>query len=116
MVHFHNEDFEVREKELSFVLEEMDPYRDDCAIILGDMNFPYLFRRFADYIFPLPYKYVRQLREVGWYHCAGLYIDQIWTSPSLEPYAESGGTIRSKVAHDSSDHLPEVAKIRVPPR
>lgn len=116
VVHLHSKDFEIRMTELSFILDEMEPYVDDLTIIMGDMNFPYLFRRFVEYIPPLPYKYVRQLWDAGWCHCAGNGLDQIWTSPALEPYSQSGPQISPELTEGTSDHEPVVAEIGIPNR
>ena len=117
MVHLYAKDFEIRMTELSFILGEMEPYIDDLTILMGDMNYPHLWgiTRLGERL-PgkrLP-KHITSLYEAGWCHCSGQFIDQIWTSPVLEPYAQPGSKIPSELIEGTSDHRPVVAKVVIP--
>ncbi len=116
VVHLHHADMKMRMTELLYVLDDMESYVDDLTIIMGDMNFPYRMRRFIELIPPLPIKYVPALREARWCHCAGQSLDQVWTSPALEPYSQPGQKIPFELTKGTSDHNPVVAKIGIPPR
>lgn len=91
--------------EISFLLEQMRPYLNDLTLLLGDMNF-------TD-----PSDQAIMLRDAGWKHplAKGQDIDQIWTSPALELYVQSGPWIPPDLIRGTSDHPPYVLTIGIPP-
>jgi len=89
--------------EVSFLVEQMSPYLDDLALLLGDMNF-------TD-----PGDLASILRDAGWRHplAERQGIDQIWTSPALESYVQAGPRIPPELTEGTSDHLPVVVEIGI---
>jgi len=90
--------------EVSFLLEQMRPHRDDLTLLLGDMNF-------TD-----PSDQASALRDAGWRHplARQQFIDQIWTSSRLESYVQPGPWISPDLIRWTSDHAPYVVTIGIP--
>lgn len=115
VVHLHATDKKINYQELSFMLGEMESYIDDLTILIGDMNFFYVWglKRLVEHVLMIA-PHVTDLCGAGWCHCAGQDLDQIWTSPVLEPYAQPGPKIPSELTRGTSDHMPVVARVRIP--
>jgi endonuclease/exonuclease/phosphatase family metal-dependent hydrolase len=90
--------------EVSFLLEQMQPFFDFPAVLMGDMNF-------TD-----PSELALMLHDAGWRHPLAhqQYIDQVWTSPQLEPNVRPGAQISPKLTMGASDHAPVVVEIGLP--
>jgi endonuclease/exonuclease/phosphatase family metal-dependent hydrolase len=99
VVHLRNQADEV-----AFLLEHMKPYFKSPTVLIGDMNF-------TD-----PSELASMLHDAGWRHALAhqQFIDQVWTSPRLEPYVRSGVQISPKLTIGASDHVPVVVEIGLP--
>jgi len=109
VVHLDATSSEIRMGELTFLADEMSQFIDGLTVLMGDMNF--LDKDYAPYD-----RQAAILREAGWCHPLGSsqYIDQVWTSPALEPYVQPGSEIPSQLTSGTSDHLPVVVKVGLP--
>jgi len=90
--------------EMLYLVQQMAPYLNSSTLLLGDMNF-------LD-----PSEMADRLRGAGWRHplAERQRIDQIWTSPSLEPLVQPGPTIPLELTRGASDHRPVVIELRIP--
>ena len=90
--------------EMLYLVQQMAPYLNSSTLLLGDMNF-------RD-----PSEMADRLRGAGWRHPLAdpRRIDQIWTSPSLEPFAQPGPAIPPELTTGASDHRPVVVDLRLP--
>jgi endonuclease/exonuclease/phosphatase family metal-dependent hydrolase len=91
--------------EVSFLIEQMNPYINDLTLFMGDMNF-------VD-----PSELASMFHDAGWQHPLAVTqgIDQIWTSPALKPYVQPGDKIPFDLLKGTSDHYPVVVRIGIDP-
>jgi endonuclease/exonuclease/phosphatase family metal-dependent hydrolase len=105
-VHLSSGDHEIRLEQLTFLVEEMNRYRDKAVIMMGDMNFPD----------PDPYNGLHFiLYDAGWCHPWRVqhHIDHIWTSPLLAPHVQQKIELEYVLSLDLSDHPPVAHDINI---
>ena len=109
VVHLDSTSAEIRMRELMFLVDEMSQFTDGLTVLMGDMNF--LDKDYAPYD-----SQSAILRKAGWCHplSASQDIDQVWTSPVLEPYVQLGPEIPYALTSGASDHRPVVVKVGLP--
>jgi len=97
---------EIRQYQIEALIDQMEPYQEQIAILLGDMNFCVGSPEYTT------------LRQTGWRHVAlATDIDQIWISPAASWASEPILLFGSFAVNfrDMSDHLPAGAEIHLYP-
>ena len=102
LVHLDPSSSDARSCEVNTLLQEMQPYLAQRAILIGDMNFASMTREH------------RQLEQAGWKQAAvetAWGIDQIWVSPAVE-WSTTSWFQSLPVPIGISDHNPIGARTR----
>lgn len=106
IVHLDPFSTKIRLYQLDALMDELEPYKGQTTILMGDMNFCVDWPEYTI------------LEQAGWQHVAlATDIDQIWISPTANWTSKPLLIIRSSVGdlRGLSDHMPASSEISIDP-